>query len=210
MDVAITIEAEIDFVELQFGSATHFVQPGNGGIAHEHLALRQQPVAEPAAGAALRLHCNAGDPERAGSVASDLELGAINRQGTETPLRRQQRQPRQHGFDPVQHQRRPAVGAKDLDVHQTQLRTITLPAGLDRTDRDALPDRMHDRLRNRLAIIVDIGQHEVAQSEHQHEKGQSCDQDRIGRDAIGPERTVLEEGEAEFEEHVVAGALSGG
>ena len=207
MDGAIAVEPQIDFIQLQFGGAALFVQPGDGGVAHEHLALCQQPVSESAAGAVLRLHCNAGYPEHAGGVAFDFERRRVDRQRLEAQLGGQQRQPRQRGRNLVERQCRLSVCAKDPDVHEAHFRPIALPASGDRTDRHALPHGARNRLRDRLAILVDMGQHQIAQSDDQREETQPRDQDRIGRDAIGPERTVLEKGETGFEKHGVDGAL---
>ena len=61
-------------------------------------------------------------------------------------------------------------------------------------------DWLKDRIK-RPAVIVDMRQHQVAQRDHQREKGRRGDEHRPGGDAVGPQRAALQEGKTVVKEH---------
>src|SRR4029079_270803 len=110
----------------------------------------------------------------------------------------------------VERERRFSAGAKHLDVRQAHFRPVAVPTASDRTDGHALSHGMKNRLRARAAVIIYVRQNQIAQNDDRGHETQAKKEDRVGGYPVGPERTVLEEGETILEKHGSGRASFGG
>ena len=167
MLIAVVLEAEVQARELQRGGAAQVVEPLDFGVAHDDLALAEDPVGELAVALLVRVDQHAGNRDPALRVAPYHELEVIHFKRVQAQVEEKERAPGDDIHDAWQRQRFAPPGIEQPHVDQFQLRAQSTPVGADPLHRYLQPDGFRDRSDNLWAVLLDIGQDPVAQDEEQ-------------------------------------------
>ena len=112
-------------------------------------------------------------------VAANRQLRPVDGQLLQAKIQERQRRPRHDEIDSREVEHRLVGGASavaDLQPADRQLRIPAIPAGVDRRDRDRLPQRGRQRRHDAVAVVVDPREQDEADDQQQHaEHRERCD-----------------------------------
>jgi hypothetical protein len=174
------LDAQGDAVEHELRRAVQVVGPRYECVAHDDFALAQDPVREPAVGAALdlRIDLEARDLEPSLRVAADRKLGPLDRQLLEPQIERDERGPRDQHVHLRQQEHRRARGLRtiaDGEARDGQAGVPSIPAAGDRLDGHRLAELLRELLCDPPAILLEARKdqethREQERQEHDHRR----------------------------------------
>ena len=115
---------------------------------------------------------NPGNKEMPFAITPQMECRLINAQQPQPRLGVGDRPPGQDGLDTREGQRWASGGIVHLHVKQSQIRIDPLPAGLDATDADRLPQALAHESLDVRPVLFDVWQDAVAQCQHQRDEAE--------------------------------------
>ncbi len=122
-------------------------------------------------------------PSACRRVRAHVQHRAVESQQGQGRAQANQALPGEHPFDMGQRKGRCPLAVGDHHVVEDEIRIQPLPARLDTADAHRLPDRPAGCLLDLGSVIGDLGQHRIAQGEHQGGKGQPGGKQRPARPA---------------------------
>ena len=138
------LEAELHLVEHELRCVAQFVVPGDQCVAHDDLALPQQPIGQRGVvGAPIGIDGDACDANASGRVAAHRQLGVVDDELAKAEIEQRQRRPGNDQIDARQVEERlcRAVGAiAKAKTADGELGIPAVPTGRDRVDLDRLAD----------------------------------------------------------------------
>ena len=183
MTTPAVVERQLQVFQHQRRRLAQAVLPDDGRIADADAFLLENPLGKGRVAFALRRH--AGHRQLAVEFAAHVQHRAVESQQGQGRAQANQALPGEHAFDTGQRKGRCTLAVGDHHVVEDEIRIQPLPARLDTADAHRLPDRPAGCLLDLGAVIGDLGQHRIAQGEHQGGKGQPGRKQPPGRPAQG-------------------------
>ena len=156
---------KIHLLQPEFGSATRLVDPDHRRFANDDAALLQHPAPESTVPAIAR-HGQARDRQPATRVSPDGQARSDDLQQVRAHGTDQNGAPGQGRLDALKFQGWPPGGVVHHHLAQGQVRTKTVPVRGDAADRHRLATGSTDHPGDAIAVLIDAGQHVIAQRQH--------------------------------------------
>nr|GEU28062.1 hypothetical protein [Tanacetum cinerariifolium] len=144
------------------------VGPADAAVADDDFALQQQPFQALAIVGFVGIEILAGQEQAAVALAADVEVGPVERERMEPRLGRKHGPPRQRGRHARQAQGGLAAAVVQDHVVQQQIGAQPVPGRVDAGDGDRVAGGAAGDALDVGAVVLDIGQHCVAQHEEQN------------------------------------------
>ena len=174
---------QMDVCQGQFGRAAQFVIPAQARLADHDAALAENPVGHRAA-TAIVCQFNAANRKLAITRAPDVKVGVGDVERMQAQVQGRHRPPRQRHRHVGQAEGGTALGVVHHHITQVEARIQAIPAGPHAPDQHLVAGRPCKCRFNVGAVVLDAGQHHVAQRQNHERK-----QEKHGpRQALGPDQ----------------------
>ena len=162
---------DLDAIEAHLRHARLLVAPDQRRLVDAETGLREQPFGEGALAGAGLVERLVAEIDEAVGAAAKRELRMVEVDVLEDGLHGEKRPPRERHLGALERQGDLAVAVGDLEALERNARPHALPRAREAACRDVHSGGLRDRGDDVLAVLVDVGQRDVAQPKRHQGEG---------------------------------------